>query len=59
MPGTKKTKVTYRCPGCFRLDNDSSFLFYDKKKKEYYCTRCFFSGSEKVVKKGYEATEVA
>jgi hypothetical protein len=51
MAQSKKGKLNYRCPSCFMRDIDID-LFYDEEKKEYYCIRCCFHGSEEDVKKG-------
>ncbi len=40
-----KGKLNYRCPSCFLRDLDID-MFYDKDKKEYYCIRCQYTGSE-------------
>ena len=43
-----KGKLNYRCPSCFLRDLDID-MFYDKVKKEYYCIRCQYTGSEEDV----------
>ena len=48
MAQGKKGKLNFRCPQCFMRDIDID-LFYDDKKKEYYCLRCCFHGDEKKV----------
>jgi len=45
MAQSGKGKLNYRCPSCFLRDLDID-MFYDKEKKEYYCIRCQFTGSE-------------
>jgi Zn ribbon nucleic-acid-binding protein len=49
MSQAKKGPLNYRCPSCFMRDLDID-MFYDEKKKEYYCLRCCYHGSEKEVK---------
>ena len=54
MAQARKGLLNYRCPQCFMRDIDMD-LFYDSDKKEYYCLRCSFHGSEeKVLKKNEE-----
>lgn len=48
MAQASKGKLNYRCPSCFMRDIDID-MFYDEGKKEYYCLRCNFSGSEERV----------
>jgi Zn ribbon nucleic-acid-binding protein len=50
MSQAKKGRLNYRCPQCFERDIDMD-LFYDEDKKEYYCLRCCFRGSEEDVLK--------
>jgi hypothetical protein len=51
MAQAKKGKMNYRCPSCFMRDLDID-MFYDTGKKEYYCLRCCYTGSEAdVIKK--------
>lgn len=50
MAQAKKGRLNYRCPQCFERDIDMD-LFYDEEKKEYYCLRCCFHGSEEEVLK--------
>ena len=51
MAQAKKGKMNYRCPSCFMRDLDID-MFYDAEKKEYYCLRCCYTGSEAdVIKK--------
>lgn len=45
MAQARKGKLNYRCPSCFMRDIDID-LFYDIDKKEYYCLRCNYVGSE-------------
>jgi len=45
MAQAKKGKMNYRCPSCFMRDLDID-MFYDEGKKEYYCLRCCYTGSE-------------
>jgi Zn ribbon nucleic-acid-binding protein len=42
--------MNYRCPACFMRDLDID-MFYDKVKKEYYCLRCPYTGTEEDVKR--------
>lgn len=48
MSQAKKGRLNYRCPQCFARDLDMD-LFYDAQKKEYYCLRCCFVGSEEKI----------
>ncbi len=48
MAQSGKGRLNYRCPRCFMRDIDMD-MFYDEEKKEYYCIRCCFRGSEKEV----------
>ena len=50
MSQATKGKLNYRCPSCFMRDIDMD-MFYDEEKKEYYCLRCAFHGSEEDVLK--------
>ena len=47
MAQAGKGKLNYRCPSCFMRD-------IDKDKKEYYCLRCQYRGSEEDVLKKNE-----
>ena len=38
MAQSTKGKLNYRCPECFKRDIDMD-MFYDEKKKEYYCLK--------------------
>jgi len=48
MAQAGKGRLNYRCPSCFMRDLDID-MFYDRDKKEYYCPRCEFTGSEEEV----------
>ena len=48
MAPSKKGKRNSRCPSCVIRDIDID-MFYDEEKKEYYCLRCCFHGSEEEV----------
>ncbi len=48
MAQATKGRLNYRCPMCFMRDIDMD-MFYDPDKKEYYCLRCQFHGSEELV----------
>ena len=48
MSNASKGKLNYRCPSCFARDIDMD-MFYDEEKKEYYCLRCGFTGTEEDV----------
>ncbi len=48
MAQAGKGKLNYRCPRCFMRDIDMD-MFYDSEKKEYYCLRCCYRGSEEDV----------
>ncbi len=50
MAQSKKGKLNYRCPSCFIRDIDID-MFYDADKKEYYCLRCCYHGSEEEVER--------
>ena len=50
MAQARKGKLNFRCPRCFMRDIDID-MFYDEQKKEYYCLRCSFRGSESEVEK--------
>lgn len=50
MAQAGKGPLNYRCPACFMRDLDMD-MFYDKDKKEYYCLRCAFTGTEEEVLK--------
>ena len=45
MAQSGKGRLNYRCPRCFMRDIDMD-MFYDEERKEYYCLRCCFRGSE-------------
>ena len=45
MSQSTKGKLNFRCPSCFMRDIDMD-MFFDEEKKEYYCLRCGFTGSE-------------
>lgn len=53
MAQAGKGRLNYRCPSCFMRDLDID-MFYDKEKKEYYCLRCCYHGSEEDVKEKNE-----
>lgn len=48
MAQSTKGRLNYRCPSCFLRDLDID-MFYDAEKKEFYCIRCQFVGSEETV----------
>lgn len=48
MAQSTKGRLNYRCPSCFLRDLDID-MFYDAEKKEFYCIRCQFIGSEETV----------
>ena len=50
MAQASKGKLNFRCPSCFMRDIDID-MFYDEEKKEYYCLRCGFSGTEEDVER--------
>lgn len=50
MAQAGKGKLNFRCPVCFMRDLDID-MFYDSDKKEYYCIRCCYIGSEEDVQK--------
>ena len=63
MAQSGKGKLNYRCPSCFMRDLDID-MFYDRDKKEYYCLRCQFTGTEdkilewnELVRKRYTAMD--
>ena len=45
MAQATKGKLNFRCPSCFMRDIDID-MFFDEQKKEYYCLRCSFTGTE-------------
>ena len=45
MAQSGKGRLNFRCPSCFMRDLDID-MFYDAGKKEYYCIRCQYTGSE-------------
>lgn len=49
MAQARKGKLNYRCPSCFMRDLDID-MFFDEEKKEYYCIRCQYTGTEEDVK---------
>lgn len=53
MAESGKSVTMYRCPWCFRKGNDSATLVHDARDKEYYCQKCCFTGTEKVVRFEY------
>ena len=48
MAQSGKGRLNYRCPSCFMRDLDLD-MFYDKDKKEFYCIRCQYTGTEEDV----------
>ena len=48
MAQAGKGKLNYRCPSCFMRDLDID-MFYDREKREYYCLRCQFTGTEEKI----------
>lgn len=48
MAQAGKGKLNYRCPSCFMRDLDID-MFYDRDKREYYCLRCQFTGTEEKI----------
>ena len=54
MSQSTKGKLNFRCPSCFMRDIDID-MFYDGERKEYYCLRCSFTGSEEDVLRLNEA----
>ena len=48
MAQSGKGKLNYRCPSCFMRDLDID-MFYDREKREYYCLRCQFTGTEEKI----------
>ena len=48
MAQAGKGRLNYRCPSCFMRDLDID-MFYDSDKKEYYCIRCQYTGTEEDV----------
>ncbi len=53
MAQSGKGKLNFRCPSCFARDIDVD-MFYDGEKKEYYCLRCQFVGTEDEVLRANE-----
>lgn len=54
MAQATKGKLNFRCPSCFMRDIDID-MFYDEEKKQYYCLRCCFTGTEEDVNRLNEA----
>ncbi len=50
MAQATKGKLNFRCPSCFMRDIDMD-MFFDGQKKEYYCLRCGFTGTEEDVQR--------
>jgi len=48
MAQSGKGRLNYRCPNCFKRDIDID-MFFDDSKKEYYCLRCSFVGTEQEI----------
>ena len=48
MAQSTKGRLNFRCPSCFMRDLDLD-MFYDEEKKEYYCLRCQYVGTEEDV----------
>ena len=48
MAQAGKGNLNYRCPSCFMRDLDID-MFYDREKREYYCLRCQFTGTEEKI----------
>ncbi|HAE45749.1 MAG TPA: hypothetical protein DCG37_09185 [Lachnospiraceae bacterium] len=48
MAQAGKGRLNYRCPSCFMRDLDID-MFYDRDRKEYYCLRCQYTGTEEEV----------
>ena len=48
MAQSGKGRLNYRCPSCFMRDLDID-MFYDSDRKEYYCLRCQFTGTEQKI----------
>ena len=48
MAQSGKGRLNYRCPSCFMRDLDLD-MFYDKDKKEFYCVRRRYTGTEEDV----------
>jgi hypothetical protein len=57
MAQAGKGKLNYRCPSCFMRDLDID-MFYDADKKEYYCIRCEYTGTEEEVLKFNEIVRI-
>ena len=53
MAQATKGRLNYRCPSCFVRDIDMD-MFYDSEKKEYYCLRCQYTGTEEDVREKNE-----
>ena len=54
MAQSGKGKLNYRCPACFMREIDID-MFFDEEKKEYYCLRCCYTGSEEDVLRDNQA----
>lgn len=53
MAQSKKGRLNYRCPNCFKRDLDMD-MFYDEAKGLYYCIRCCYQADEATVLKDNE-----
>ena len=53
MAQAEKGRLNFRCPSCFMRDLDID-MFFDPDKKEYYCIRCQYAGTEEDVLKKNE-----
>lgn len=49
MAQAGKGKLNFRCPACFMRDLDID-MFYDTDRKQYYCIRCCYTGTEEDVR---------
>lgn len=45
MAQAGKGKLNFRCPSCFMRDIDID-MFFEDEKRQYYCLRCGFTGTE-------------
>ncbi|HCE45798.1 MAG TPA: hypothetical protein DET40_19820 [Lentisphaeria bacterium] len=48
----KKIMEEFRCPLCLSRECET-FVKYDPKHKDYYCSTCEYTGTENDVKKMY------
>ena len=53
MSASAKVIRGYRCPVCM-LNSKDPHLRYDRKKEEYFCQSCGFTGQEEEILRYYD-----